>query len=74
MSRIRAARAIISRPGRSFATLMFPHVYRLADGLMHPGEVPGLGVHIDEDLAASYSFGRAYLQVNRLEDRTMFHW
>ncbi|GAA4780724.1 D-galactonate dehydratase family protein [Stakelama sediminis] len=53
---------------------VFPHHYRFADGLMHPGDAPGLGVDIDEELAAKYEYKRAYLPVNRLEDGTMFHW
>jgi mannonate dehydratase len=53
---------------------VFPHGYSLTDGLMHPGEAPGLGVDIDEELAAKYEYKRAYLPVNRLEDGTMFNW
>jgi mannonate dehydratase len=41
---------------------------------MHPGEAPGLGVDIDEKLAANYPYERAYLPVNRLEDGTMWSW
>lgn len=53
---------------------VFPHAYRFADGLMHPGDEPGLGVEIDEDLAATFEYRRAYLPVNRLEDGTMTNW
>jgi len=53
---------------------VFPHAYSFADGLMHPGEAPGLGVEIDEDLAAQHEYRRAYLPVNRLEDGTMYNW
>lgn len=53
---------------------VFPHAYSFADGLMHPGEAPGLGVDIDEMLAADYDYKRAYLPVNRLEDGTMWNW
>jgi len=53
---------------------VFPHAYSFADGMMHPGEAPGLGVEIDEELAAKYEYKRAFLPVNRLEDGTMFHW
>ncbi|AQR73041.1 D-mannonate dehydratase ManD [Sphingomonas sp. LM7] len=53
---------------------VFPHAYSLANGLMHPGDKPGLGVDIDEALAAKYEYKRAYLPVNRLEDGTMFNW
>lgn len=27
---------------------VFPHAYRFADGMLHPGDAPGLGVDIDE--------------------------
>tara|TARA_R110000868_G_scaffold14689_32_gene68192 strand:+ start:12258 stop:13469 length:1212 start_codon:yes stop_codon:yes gene_type:complete len=53
---------------------VFPHAYSFADGAMHPGEAPGLGVDIDEELAAKYEYSRAFLPVNRLEDGTMFNW
>ncbi|NML09852.1 D-galactonate dehydratase family protein [Sphingobium sp. AR-3-1] len=53
---------------------VFPHAYTFADGAMHPGEAPGLGVDIDEELAAQYEYNRAFLPVNRLEDGTMFNW
>ena len=33
---------------------VFPHAYTFADGMMHPGEAPGLGVDMDEALAATY--------------------
>jgi mannonate dehydratase len=41
---------------------------------MHPGDAPGLGVDIDDRLAAQYPYKRAYLPVNRLEDGTMTNW
>jgi len=53
---------------------VFPHAYSFKNGLMHPGDAPGLGVDIDEGLAAKYEYARAYLPVNRLEDGTMFNW
>ena len=53
---------------------VFPHAYRFADGSLHPGEAPGLGVDIDEELAAKYPYRRAYLPVNRLEDGSMHDW
>ncbi|MGN6849946.1 MAG: D-mannonate dehydratase ManD [Sphingomicrobium sp.] len=53
---------------------VFPHSYSFDHGVMHPGESPGLGVDIDEKLAAKYPYKRAYLPVNRLEDGTMFNW
>ncbi|MDQ8758103.1 D-galactonate dehydratase family protein [Sphingosinicella sp. LHD-64] len=53
---------------------VFPHAYSFADGLMHPGEAPGLGVELDEALAAEHPYKRAYLPVNRLEDGTLYNW
>ncbi len=53
---------------------VFPHAYTFANGMMHPGDAPGLGVDIDEELAAGYEYKRAFLPVNRLEDGTMFNW
>ena len=53
---------------------VFPHAYRFADGMMHPGDAPGLGVELDERLAATFPYKRAYLPVNRLEDGTAFYW
>jgi len=53
---------------------VFPHSYTLKDGFMYPGDSPGHGVDIDEELAAKYPYKRAYLPVNRLQDGTMWHW
>jgi mannonate dehydratase len=53
---------------------VFPHAYRFEAGFLHPGDAPGLGVDIDEELAARYPYQRAYLPVNRLEDGTMTNW
>jgi mannonate dehydratase len=53
---------------------VFPHAYSFADGFMHPGDAPGLGVEIDEALAAQYPYQRAYLPVNRKEDGTLHSW
>jgi len=53
---------------------VFPHGYTFADGLLHPGDAPGLGVDIDEELAATFPYRRAYLPVARLQDGTMHDW
>ena len=53
---------------------VFPHAYTFADGELHPGEAPGHGVDIDEELAASFPYRPASLPVNRLEDGTLFNW
>jgi mannonate dehydratase len=53
---------------------VFPHAYRFEAGRLHPGEAPGIGVDIDEDLAARYPYERRSLPVNRLEDGTVHDW
>jgi mannonate dehydratase len=53
---------------------VFPHAYTFASGAMHPGDAPGLGVDIDEQLAATYPYDPAYLPVNRLLDGTVHSW
>lgn len=44
------------------------------NGLMHPGEAPGLGVELDEELAANFPYQAAYLPVTRLHDGSMHDW
>jgi mannonate dehydratase len=56
------------------ADRVFPHAYKFENGSMHPGEAPGLGVDIDEALAAKYPYQPAYLPVNRLTDGTVHSW
>tara|TARA_Y100000768_G_scaffold388896_1_gene388429 strand:+ start:685 stop:1899 length:1215 start_codon:yes stop_codon:yes gene_type:complete len=53
---------------------VFPHSYTFKEGMLYPGDVPGHGVDIDEELAAKYPYQPAYLPVNRLEDGTMWSW
>jgi mannonate dehydratase len=53
---------------------VFPHAYSFRDGLMHPGDSPGIGVDIDEKLAAQFPYQRAYLPVNRKLDGTIHSW
>ncbi|MET8152131.1 D-mannonate dehydratase ManD [Actinoplanes sp. NPDC049668] len=53
---------------------VFPHGYRFADGYLHPSQEPGLGVDIDEELAARYPYRPASLPLNRLEDGTLHSW
>ena len=53
---------------------VFPHAYQFEHGIMHPGEKPGIGVDINEELAAKYPYQRAYLPVNRRLDGTMHNW
>jgi len=53
---------------------VFPHAYTFTDGYLHPGEVPGLGVDLNEELAAAHPYASAYLPVNRLHDGTIHDW
>ena len=53
---------------------MFPHAYTFDRGFMHPGDVAGLGVDIDEALAQEHPYVRAYLPVNRRLDGTVHDW
>jgi mannonate dehydratase len=48
--------------------------WRFEDGLLHSGEAPGHGVTIDEAAAARFPYCRSYLDVNRLEDGTLWNW
>jgi mannonate dehydratase len=53
---------------------VFPHAWTFERGTMHPGDAPGHGVDIDEELAARYPYDPAYLPVARLEDGTLWNW
>ena len=53
---------------------VFPHAYRFASGLLHPGEAPGHGVDIDEAEAAKYPYQPRQLPIARLRDGTMWNW
>src|ERR1700716_2134603 len=53
---------------------VFPHHYTFNAGYMHPGNAPGLGVDIDEALAAKFPYQRAYLPIARKLDGTLTDW
>ena len=53
---------------------VFQTSYTFIDGLLDPGENPGLGVELDESAAAAFEYTPAYLPVNRLLDGTMHDW
>ena len=61
-------------PHAEISDRVFPHAYLYQDGYMHPGDAPGLGVDIDEALAATFPYERAYLPVNRKIDGTLHSW
>ena len=53
---------------------VFHSSYTLADGYLHPGNEPGLGVEVDEDAAAKFPYSAAYLPVARRLDGTLTDW
>ena len=53
---------------------VFPHAYTFENGMLFPGDAPGHGVEIDEELATKYPYQRAFLPVNRLADGTLWNW
>jgi mannonate dehydratase len=53
---------------------LFQPTYTFEDGMLLPGEQPGLGVSYDEVLAGSFPYQAAYLPVNRLLDGSMHDW
>ncbi|MCA3930640.1 enolase C-terminal domain-like protein, partial [Burkholderia sp.] len=61
-------------PHSALTDEVFPHSYRFDGGYLVMDDVPGLGVDIDETLAAKYPYERAYLPVARLRDGSMWNW
>ncbi|MFE4643790.1 enolase C-terminal domain-like protein, partial [Streptomyces sp. NPDC056730] len=53
---------------------VFRHAYTFTEGYLHPGDAPGIGVELDEELAAAHPYKAAYLPVNRLGDGTVHDW
>lgn len=53
---------------------VFPHDYVLRAGRLHVGDTPGIGVDIDEKLAAKYPYAPKQLPIARLEDGSMWDW
>ncbi len=53
---------------------VFHTSYRFTNGLLHPGEDPGLGVEYDDGAAAHFAYRPAYLPVNRPRDGTVHDW
>ena len=43
-------------------------------GRLHVGDTPGIGVDIDEKLAAKYPYAPKQLPIARLEDGSMWDW
>jgi mannonate dehydratase len=53
---------------------VFRPSYDFSDGGLRPGEEPGLGIDLDEKLAARFPYEQAYLPTNRLQDGTVHDW
>ncbi|MCR6687639.1 D-mannonate dehydratase ManD [Pseudoxanthomonas sp.] len=53
---------------------VFPHDYALRAGRLYVGDTPGIGVDIDEKLAAKYPYAPKQLPIARLEDGAMWDW
>jgi hypothetical protein len=62
--RITGGKVVVCGPGRNFVTLE----------LDTAGDVSGLGVEIDEALAATFPCDAAYLPMARLADGTLHDW
>ena len=53
---------------------VFRSSHTFVDGYLHPGDLPGLGVEIDDAAAARFPYQPAYLPFNRLKDGTVHDW
>lgn len=53
---------------------VFQQSFTWSDGLLHPGDQPGLGVKLDVDEAGKFPYEVAYLPYNRLADGTVHDW
>jgi len=52
----------------------FEQSFTFQNGLLHPGDKPGLGVELHLDEAGKYPYEQAYLPYNRLADGTVHDW
>ena len=53
---------------------VFKQSFTWTDGMLHPGNEPGLGVELEIDEAGKYPYVQAYLPYNRLADGTVHDW
>lgn len=53
---------------------VFQQSFTWNDGMLHPGDAPGLGIELDVDEAGKYPYEQAYLPFNRLADGTVHDW
>ena len=59
---------------REPADEVFRFDWTFHNGLMHPGDAPGLGVDVDEEAAARFPYDPKYLPVNRRTDGSVHDW
>ncbi|MHB1010607.1 MAG: D-mannonate dehydratase ManD [Propionibacteriaceae bacterium] len=52
----------------------FPHAWTYDDGVLQPGDAPGLGVDIDEEILSLHPYETAYLPVARRVDGSVLDW
>lgn len=50
------------------------HAHSFEKGLVHSGNRPGIGIEINEPLAATYPCKRSFLPTNRPEDGALVSW
>ncbi|MFF3751940.1 D-mannonate dehydratase ManD [Streptomyces sp. NPDC002018] len=53
---------------------VFRHAWSYEDGYLHPGDEPGLGIEVDEALAARFPYEPAYLPIARRQDGSVSDW
>ena len=58
----------------ALAAEVFRTSYTYADGMMHPGDAPGLGDEYDDEAASRFPYEAAYLPAARLVDGTVHDW
>ncbi|HOQ53546.1 MAG TPA: enolase C-terminal domain-like protein, partial [Micropruina sp.] len=52
----------------------FPHAWSVQDGHLQPGDEPGLGVSLNDELHSPDDYEPAYLPVARRRDGTLTDW
>lgn len=53
---------------------VFAQSFTWADGFLHPGDKPGLGIELNVDEAGKYPHEQACLPCNRLLDGAVHDW
>lgn len=53
---------------------VFPHAWSASDGTLQPGDAPGLGVELNEELLLQHPYEPAYLPTARRFDGSVLDW